>query len=199
MTEKAVPADLADTARRLAERLCAPDASPLDAVVATRDLARAVDRALRAAVERARVTGHTWQEIGDVLGSTRQAAFQRFGRPLDPRTGTPMADKILPGAAERAAALVADLTDGRWAEVRRDFDETVAAGMSAAQLAATWAQTVGLVGRYEGMGEPVSHQAGDHTVVDIPLSFEAGELTARVAYDGDGKVAGLFLRRPDTA
>lgn len=199
MTEAAASADLTDSARRLVERLSSPDASPLDAVVATRDLARAVDQAMRAAVDRARATGHTWQEIGDVLGSSRQAAFQRFGRPLDPRTGTPMTDKILPGAAERAAALVADLTDGRWEEVRRDFDETVAAGLSATKLAATWAQAVGMVGAYEGMGEPVPHQAGDHTIVDIPLSFEAGDLTARVAYDGDGKVAGLFLRRPDTA
>lgn len=36
---------------------------------------------LRAAVDRARAEGHTWQEIGEVVGTTRQAAFQRFARP----------------------------------------------------------------------------------------------------------------------
>jgi hypothetical protein len=46
-----------------------------------------------------------------VLGTTRQAAFQRFGRPLDPRTGVPMAEEILPGAAERAAGLLADVAE----------------------------------------------------------------------------------------
>ena len=50
---------------------------------------------LRAAVDRARVEGRTWQEIGDILGTTRQAAFQRFGRPIDPRTGAPMSESDL--------------------------------------------------------------------------------------------------------
>ncbi|MGH3624269.1 MAG: hypothetical protein ACRDQ5_21195, partial [Sciscionella sp.] len=62
------------------------------AVIAARDLARTVEEAMRAAVEDAREAGHTWQEIGNVLGTSRQAAFQRFGRPVDPRTGVPMAD-----------------------------------------------------------------------------------------------------------
>ena len=34
--------------------------------------------------------GRTWQEIGDLLGVTRQAAFQRYGKPIDPRTGDVM-------------------------------------------------------------------------------------------------------------
>ncbi len=32
------------------------------------------------AVEDARTAGHTWQEVGDMLGVTKQAAQQRFGR-----------------------------------------------------------------------------------------------------------------------
>jgi hypothetical protein len=44
---------------------------------------------LRAAVERARAEGHTWQEIGEVVGTTRQAAFQRFGRPDLPGASRP--------------------------------------------------------------------------------------------------------------
>jgi hypothetical protein len=37
-----------------------------------------------------------------VLNTSRQAAFQRFGRPADPRTGQPMVRDLLPGAAVRA-------------------------------------------------------------------------------------------------
>lgn len=78
--------------------------TPLTTVTAVRALARVVDEGLREAVQNARQTGHTWAEIGELLGTTRQAAFQRFGRPLDPRTldprtGAPMSDSILPGAA----------------------------------------------------------------------------------------------------
>jgi hypothetical protein len=34
-------------------------------------------------------------------------------------------------------------------------------------LAAAWARVVGMAGAYEGMGEPVVHQAGDYTVVKL--------------------------------
>ncbi len=53
-------------------------------------LARSAEEQLAATVARARESGHTWAEIGQILGTSRQAAFQRFGRPADPRTGPPM-------------------------------------------------------------------------------------------------------------
>ncbi len=53
--------------------------SPLEAMAAARELSCATDAALRTAVDRARAAGHSWSSIGDVLGTTRQAAFQRFG------------------------------------------------------------------------------------------------------------------------
>jgi hypothetical protein len=37
---------------------------------------------LRLCVQQSRDAGHTWQEIGDLLGVT----FQRFGKAIDPRT-----------------------------------------------------------------------------------------------------------------
>lgn len=37
------------------------------------------DAALRRRVQEARLTGATWQDVGDVLSTTRQAAQQRFG------------------------------------------------------------------------------------------------------------------------
>lgn len=79
--------------------------SALDAIAFVRGAASAVDEGMRAVVQRARDAGHTWAEIGEVLGTTRQAAFQRFGRPTDPRTGQPMVLSMLPGAADRGGAL----------------------------------------------------------------------------------------------
>ena len=170
-----------------------PALTPLTTVTAVRSLARVVEEGLREAVQNARQAGHTWAEIGELLDTTRQAAFQRFGRPLDPRTGAPMSDTILPGAAERAVALLADVSEQRWEQVTGGFNQRMAEALDARGLAAAWAQVVGTAGEYQGMGEPVAHQAGDYTVVDVPLRFEAAEMTGQVSYDRAGQVAGLFL------
>lgn len=47
--------------------------------LAARDT-RDADALLRQAVGAARADGWTWDRIGQVLGITRQAAYQRFGK-----------------------------------------------------------------------------------------------------------------------
>jgi hypothetical protein len=168
--------------------------SPLAAMASARELATAANAALQTAVDRARAAGHSWKEIGDVLQTTRQAAFQRFGRPVDPRTGEPMTNTVLPGAAERAIAIFADIAGGNWEAARADFGPKMLEAVSASRLADGWAQVASLIGRYEGMSEPFTRALGEYTQVGIPLRFEAGEATGRVTFDADGKVAGLFIR-----
>jgi hypothetical protein len=148
---------------------------------------------LRSAVERARAEGHTWQEIGEVVGTTRQAAFQRFGKPVDPRTGQAMAAG-LPDAADRALALLTRCAAARFDQVRDGFDETMRRVLDAEKLATVWARVVGSVGAFEGFGEPVAHAAGDLTVVDVLMHFEAGDAVAQVSFRRDATVAGLFIR-----
>jgi Protein of unknown function (DUF3887) len=164
----------------------------LQAISLAQAIARGAEEGLAMTVKQARDAGHTWAEIGQRLGTSRQAAFQRFGRPADPRTGVPMVP-ALPDAADRALRLLDDLVSGHWAAVCATFDGTVAARLDAEKLAAVWAQIIGLVGRYERRDAPSVYQAGDYTLVDIPLYFEAGERTGRVSYDREGRVAGLFF------
>ncbi len=161
----------------------------LTAVAEALGQARDAEDALRRAVDEARASGRTWQEIGDVLGTSRQAAYQRFGRPAAPRTG----EDVLPGAAEKAVALLTDLVAGRWAEVGRDFDARMATELTTDKIAEVWAQVVGTIGECEWMGEPGTLRVGGYTVVDVPMHCAAGELTGRVSFDDDGAVAGLFL------
>ena len=190
-----VTSRVGDAVRRLAEEFGPGSGSPLAAVAAARELAAAANSALQAAVDQARGAGHSWREIGDVLETTRQAAFQRFGRPVDPRTGTPMSRDTLPGATDRAVALFLDIIGGHWEKARRDFSEKMREGLDAQRLANGFATVVGMIGAFDRTGEPVAFPAGhDSTVVDIPLYFEAGERTGRVSFDHDGKVVGLFIR-----
>ena len=123
-----------------------------------------------------------------------QAAFQRFGHPVDPRTGTPMSHEVPPEAAGRAVALIARLAGGRWDEVVGEFDERLRERVDAGRLAGGWAHTVGMVGSFERTGEPFAHRDADATMVNVPLHLEAGEGTALIRFDRDGKVAGLTLR-----
>jgi Protein of unknown function (DUF3887) len=172
----------------------AEPASPLAGLAAAREQSAAAAAALQAAVDRARAAGHSWREIGDVLQTTRQAAFQRFGRPVDPRTNKPMSKHTLPGAEDKAIEILGCITEGRWDDAREDFGETMLEAVSADRIALAWAQTVAHVGGYERMGEPLVFQASEATVVEIPLFFEAGDWTGQVTFDREGQVIGLFLR-----
>jgi hypothetical protein len=172
----------------------AEPASPLAGLAAAREQSAAAAAALQAAVDRARAAGHSWREIGDVLQTTRQAAFQRFGRPIDPRTNKPMTKQTLPGAEDKAIEILGCIIEGRWEDARRDFGEKMLEAVSADRISLAWTQTVVRVGGYERMGEPVVSGADEATVVEIPLFFEAGDWTGQVTFDREGQVIGLFLR-----
>lgn len=51
----------------------------LDMLGAVRLVELQAGNARRAIVTEARAAGHTWQELGDALGVSRQAAQERFG------------------------------------------------------------------------------------------------------------------------
>lgn len=157
-------------------------------------------RLLELCVQQAREAGHTWQEIGGLLGVTRQAAFQRFGKPIDPRTGAPMDKTVtMTDAAERATRILADVLDGRMEEARMSFNTQVLDAFTDEVRGDGLATVAGLVGAFQGFGgdKPFVRRIGDHTVVDVPLRYEAGDMKGRVAFDFDEKVAGLLILAPD--
>src|SRR5579875_408800 len=172
-----------------------PMSDPCDAVAvgAARDLLDAAETALQAAVDRARAAGQSWRDIGDVLGTSRQAAFQRFGHPVDPRTGAPMTRTVASGAVERATKFLACFTAGRWDEALGYLDDRMRERHDAERLASGWSQMTGMFGSFEGMGEVTPVPVGESTVVDVVLRFEAGEAMAWVRFDHDGRVSGLRL------
>jgi hypothetical protein len=61
-----------------------PDPGALLEVIAARDACRQAELALHHAVRSARHAGHAWSAVGAVLGTTRQAAQQRFNDPVVP-------------------------------------------------------------------------------------------------------------------
>jgi hypothetical protein len=156
---------------------------------------RSAEDALQTAIDTARDAGCTWQQIGDVIGVSRQGAFQRFGRPKDPRTGREMEPQ--PDADQHALTIFSSYVTGNWETVTRAFNPQMKAALTPEQLGAGLAQIVGAIGEFEHLGAPVAHQRGDLTVVDVPMEFEAGTLKGRVTFGADGLVAGLFLLNPE--
>ncbi len=194
----ALGAVLAEQTSVLATSMASPLATPdyLDLVRRARDVDVLAEQVLKLCVQQCRDAGHTWQEIGDLLGVTRQAAFQRFGKPIDPRTGEPMDKTVhMTDAAERAVRIVTDVLEGRMDEARRSFNTEVLTAFTDEVRADGLATVAGLVGAFEGFGdaEPFVRRVGDHTVVDIPLRYEAGDMKARVGFGADEKVAGLVI------
>lgn len=181
-----------------ADRSDARDAA-LARVYDALQLGRRAEELLSATARAARDHGCTWQEIGDVVGVTRQAAFQRFGKPIDPRTGAPMQKATIIHADAMALDLIEKISTAQWATVTARFDETMSATLSDGALADAWASVVALQGELESTGTPFVRAHGLHTVVDVPLEQEAGELVFRVAFDADGRIAGLFFLNPDAA
>lgn len=57
----------------------ARDAAGFRAIRAAMQQVEDAERTLREAVRDARATGDSWTVIGTALGTTRQAAYQRFG------------------------------------------------------------------------------------------------------------------------
>ena len=188
-----VAARAVDAARHLADELNHPSSSH-GAVAAARELSAAAETALQAAVDQARAAGQSWRDVGEVLGTTRQAAFQRFGHPIDPRTGGPMSREIPPDAADRAVAIFDWHNQGRWQEILDELDDAMRARHDAARLSRGWAAMAGMFGRLERIGEPFARRVADDTVVDVPLNFEAGDARGIVRFNEDGKISGMALR-----
>lgn len=189
--------------RQLGQILAAPVLNtrndPIELVRAADQIRDGAEALMTAAVKQARDAGRTWQEIGQVLGVSRQAAFQRYGKPIDPRNGEAMNTNPLPDAIELARAVIDDHAHGRWADITKRFDDTMRAGLTEEGLAEAWAYLAGLAGAYESHGDTDAVRAGDFTITNTPLAFEAGDFVARVTFRDDRTIAGLYILNPDAA
>lgn len=160
---------------------------------------------LARAVRDARAEGHSWADLGRVLGMSRQAVFKRFGAPTD----EPPGELDLRPARSLAAAgeqVVHDLQAGRFAELHARMSPVAAGVLTAGTLRAVWA---GLVAH---SGDPESVQAAgverfdrDRTPVDtdgavagavvvsVDVRCPGARWEARVALDGEDRISGVLL------
>ncbi|MGA9775475.1 MAG: DUF3887 domain-containing protein [Candidatus Dormiibacterota bacterium] len=168
-----------------------PGGSALGALSASITMTQVAEDAMRSLVADARVEGRTWAEIGTILRTSRQAAQQRFKAEME------MGDQELEGLGAEGLKVLGQWAAGEGSLIVPRFDEAVRQRLDEAGLVAAWAQVEELSGRLLTVGRPTVAARGRYRVVDIPLAFERGPMKARITFDPEERISGLFVLYPD--
>ena len=96
----------------------------------------------------------------------------------------------------QASQVVAELVDGRFADVRARFDATMTDQLSEEGLATAWRSYQELFGPFQSADQPTSVMRGDLTVEQVPVHLANSDGEIRIAFHPDGSIAGLFFLRP---
>lgn len=186
---------IVDIAGRLAAALQSPDA---DARIAAISLAvaldRLTDRAIHAIVQDARNAGFSWQQIGDITGTSRQGAFQRFGGDTG---GVPAAQTLapLPDAPAAAAEVIAAFLGDDRDRFRGMMTKSVAAVLTERRTSAIRREigdALGSLVAIETAGATVA-MMGDMTIVTVPIRFTRGGATGKVSLTPDRRILGFWI------
>ncbi len=93
-----------------------------------------------------------------------------------------------------AKSLLDQLDAGRYAAAHASFSPDMAKAVDATQLQTIWKSLPQQFGAFQKRGAASVKQVDGMNVVDIPLAYAHGQLLARIAIDGKGKIAGFFIK-----
>ena len=187
-------------------------ANALDEVRAAVDTLSSAEKALTEAVGLARQAGHTWQQIGETLGITRQAAFKRFGHVVDPVTGDTVTLATTAPVATLTEQVVTWLASGKLNDLHQAMTWTCRRQLPQRELANVWAEVLAMVGAVERLDSHQVRNAHGQALIEdaevgetypvpaigrVIVHHEAGESVCHVAFSRDGKVSGVLLAMAD--
>ncbi len=104
--------------------------------------------------------------------------------------------KVAP-LAQRATEIIEQLRDHDWDRLTADWDETMRTKLPAEQVDEMWQQLSRNVGALQVIGRPSIVRKGPYRIADVPLAFEHGPMKARITFNRDDSIAGLFMLLPD--
>ncbi|MGC4189910.1 MAG: hypothetical protein QM589_01570 [Thermomicrobiales bacterium] len=191
-------AAIMDIAEKLAEQLASPSTETrIAAISLILALDRMTDRALHAIVQEARSAGFSWQQIGDITGTSRQGAAQRFGNAppaVDDLTVEPLAN-----AASLAAKMLAAFFTNDHEGFRPSMSRSMAAALTVKRLDTIQRQITESLGELETVNSSAAGISllGDVTVVSTPLRFSEGAATGVVSFTPDARILGFRIYPAD--
>ena len=167
-------------------------------------------KALQAAVLEARAAGTTWAEIGNSLGMSRQAAVKRFGKPTDPTTGEAMTQRSienLPALTEKCVTLISQGNEDGvaammhprtrkelpWSTITDVGKPVLTENGELEGFADTFITTPKGMKPDSGMIRKAVGKILGIAIGVTTVKLEAGEISARVAFDNDDAVVGVLF------
>ncbi len=167
-------------------------------VAISMELKTLVDQCLHDRVEQARANQVSWQQIGDVLGISRQAAFQRFRNPDDPRGNNHMRTQSNNALIPKAEGVYYFLQAGDYDAVGQQMTFVAQRVLTEQKVMRVWSDAQAMAGSLESLGESFVRPSGRNAiVVETPLSFEAADFVGRIAYNKRDKIVGMLIMRPE--
>ena len=110
----------------------------------------------------------------------------------------------LPASAQEAAKpsavgtagqqVVQELVAGQFDKIEARYDARMAAALPSGKLAAGWASLIQQTGAYQSTEATRVDRAGEQDVATVTCRFQRAVLDARIAFDADGKIAGISIR-----
>jgi len=92
-----------------------------------------------------------------------------------------------------AESFVDLLANGDFASAFARFDTQMKAGLPESQLKTIWTTIQTQAGPYQNRLAPRTEQSGAYDVVFVPCAFEQALLDAKIVFDSEGRIAGLFF------
>ncbi|MFJ4776692.1 DUF3887 domain-containing protein [Streptomyces sp. NPDC088762] len=100
-----------------------------------------------------------------------------------------------PPYEQLALDTLTEVVQGDFTAVSARFDEAMRQQATPDVLAQSWKSYQAEFGRYRSHGDPRQVASGDTTVVNVPLRMAKQPGEFRVAFNGDGRIVGLYFLR----
>lgn len=108
-------------------------------------------------------------------------------------------DKLTNDLKSRATKLVDLLAQGKFADAHKTFDRDMQKAFSPEKLRDAWQSTVAEVGEFKRQAGARLEKIDQYNIVLVTCEFAKAKLDIRVVFDGDKKIAGLFIVPPKQA
>lgn len=94
---------------------------------------------------------------------------------------------------DRARSFIAELAAGEWSHPRTVFDDAMTSAATPSSLEQIWRSLEAKDGRFQRVEATHATEADKYRIVDALCAFERAELTLRLSFHADGRLAGMFV------